>query len=583
METNVLDWLETTAAACPDKPAFLDEDSAVTFADVRREARIIGTAAAKRRAGQKKPIAVMSGRNAHTPAVFLGAVYAGCCYAPMDGTMPVHRLNSILNTLDTDLMIVQRAFYDKAKTLDFAGTILIAEDLLDGTEDAALLSDCRARARELDPLYIIFTSGSTGTPKGVITAQHSLMCYIEDYAGVMGIAREDVLGNQSPLDYIAAVRDIYLPLRFGATTAIIPKELFMSPERLFEYMNDKGVTAVGWSVSALTVPAALGAFECSVPQHLRKVCFSGSVMPCSCLRQWQLALPEARFVNQYGPTEATASCTYYVVPGLVEDTDVLPIGKPYPHYEVFLLSERNEAVPDGEIGEICVKGPILALGYYNSREKTAESFLQNPLNHAYDERIYKTGDLGHFAPDGNLMFHGRKDRQVKHLGHRVELGEIDLAAAKVPGVEDCCALYDQARHRRRPARRSAGLYGAAQDRAAGGHAPARQRQDEHARAGRAHHRRGQTLISLTLLISGGIFIMEQELMDILTDLRPDVDFETETALIDDHILESFDIVSLVAALNDAFDIEIGAKDLVPENFNSAKRLLAMVQRLQDED
>ena len=180
METNVLDWLEVTAAACPDKPAFLDEDSAVTFADVRREARIIGTAAAKFRAGQKRPIAVMSGRNAHTPAVFLGAVYAGCCYAPMDGTMPVHRLNSILNTLDTDLMIVQRAFYDKAKTLDFSGTILIAEELLAGSEDAALLADCRARARELDPLYIIFTSGSTGTPKGVITAQHSLMCYIED-------------------------------------------------------------------------------------------------------------------------------------------------------------------------------------------------------------------------------------------------------------------------------------------------------------------------------------------------------------------------------------------------------------------
>ena len=98
METNVLDWLEVTAAACPDKPAFLDEDSVVTFADVRREARIIGTAAAKFRAGRKKPIAVMSGRNAHTPAVFLGAVYAGCCYAPMDGTMPVHRLNSILKT-----------------------------------------------------------------------------------------------------------------------------------------------------------------------------------------------------------------------------------------------------------------------------------------------------------------------------------------------------------------------------------------------------------------------------------------------------------------------------------------------------
>ena len=117
MDTNVLDWLEVTAAACPDKPAFLDEDSAVTFADVRREARIIGTAAARLRAGRKAPIAVMSGRNAHTPAVFLGAVYAGCCYAPMDGTMPVHRLNSILNTLDTDLMIEDLKALKRGETI----------------------------------------------------------------------------------------------------------------------------------------------------------------------------------------------------------------------------------------------------------------------------------------------------------------------------------------------------------------------------------------------------------------------------------------------------------------------------------
>lgn len=167
METNVLDWLEVTAAACPDKPAFLDEDGRGDLC--RRAARGAhhrARAAAKLRGGRKAPIAVMSGRNAHTPAVFLGAVYAGCCYAPMDGTMPVHRLNSILHTLDTDLMIVQRAFYDKARTLEFGGKILIAEDLLEGCEDAALLADCRARARELDPLYIIFTSGSTGYAQG---------------------------------------------------------------------------------------------------------------------------------------------------------------------------------------------------------------------------------------------------------------------------------------------------------------------------------------------------------------------------------------------------------------------------------
>lgn len=444
MDTNVLEWLERTAVDCPDKTAFLDEQHSVTFAEVLHAAQTIGTALAPYVAGHTRPVAVMSGRNADTPAVFLGVVYSGCCYAPMDGKMPAHRLNSMLHTLQTDLLLVTKEFYEEAQSLDFHGTILVAETLLQGSPNPAVLRRIREAGNELDPLYILFTSGSTGVPKGVVTSHHSLMCYIEDYAGVMDIRSSDVLGNQSPLDYIAAIRDIYLPLRFGATTAIIPKSLFMSPSALFAYLDDKKVTAVGWSVSALTVPTALGAFECCAPRYLCKVCFSGSVMPCSCLRQWQQALPETRFVNQYGPTEATASCTYYVVPGLVDAHDVLPIGKPYPHYRVFLLNEDHTATAPGEIGEICVAGPILALGYYNSPERTAESFLQNPLNTAYDERIYKTGDLGRFAPDGNLEFHGRKDRQVKHLGHRVELGEIDLAAGRIPGIHDCCALYDSA-------------------------------------------------------------------------------------------------------------------------------------------
>ena len=443
MNNLILDYMEQTAARLPEKTAFADEQTSIAFAALVCRAKKVASALIPL-VPPRSVVGFYMDKGVETVVGFMGAVYAGCAYSQLNLRHPAPRVRAMLETLDTPIVVTDRAHLAQLEDINPPARILLIEELEETPLDEDALSVVRAQMIDADPLYVNFTSGSTGTPKGVITAQHSLMCYIEDYAGVMGIARADVLGNQSPLDYIAAVRDIYLPLRFGATTAIIPKELFMSPERLFEYMNDKGVTAVGWSVSALTVPAALGAFECSAPQHLRKVCFSGSVMPCSCLRQWQLALPEARFVNQYGPTEATASCTYYVVPGLVEDTDVLPIGRPYPHYEVFLLSERNEAVPDGEIGEICVKGPILALGYYNSREKTAESFLQNPLNHAYDERIYKTGDLGHFAPDGNLMFHGRKDRQVKHLGHRVELGEIDLAAAKVAGVEDACALYDQA-------------------------------------------------------------------------------------------------------------------------------------------
>jgi len=443
MVINVLEWLEKSAEKYNDKIAYSDEESSLTFLQVKSLAQSIGSALIERGA-DGNPIAVFSGRSVMTVAAFLGVVYSGCSYAPIDSKLPRARIEKIMETLSPSIILTDGENCDFVKELGFDDEkIVLLEDAIRHKADDEKLKKIRRFSNENDPLYIIFTSGSTGNPKGVMTSHHSLMCYIEAYTSVMRIDDKDILGNQSPLDYIAAIRDIYIPLLCGSSTVIIPKMCFSSPAKLFDFMNEKKITSVGWSVSALTVPVSLGAFEHSRPEYLKKVCFSGSVMPGKCLKQWQKNLPDTLFVNQYGPTEATASCTYYVVPGPVEDSDVLPIGKPYPHYEVFLLSEQNEAVPDGEIGEICVKGPILALGYYNSREKTAESFLQNPLNHAYDERIYKTGDLGHFAPDGNLMFHGRKDRQVKHLGHRVELGEIDLAAAKVPGVEDCCALYDQ--------------------------------------------------------------------------------------------------------------------------------------------
>lgn len=179
------------------------------------------------------------------------------------------------------------------------------------------------------------------------------------------------------------------------------------------------------------------------PEYLKKVCFSGSVMPCKYLKVWQQHLPDVLYVNQYGPTEATASCTYYVVENEVDDDTVLPIGVPYENYKITLLSEENAPVPHGEIGEICVSGPILALGYYGNAEKTAESFMQNPLNSNYRDLIYKTGDLGSFDEDGILHFHGRKDRQIKHMGHRIELGEIEETAKQVENVLDCCALYNK--------------------------------------------------------------------------------------------------------------------------------------------
>lgn len=441
MQKNVLDWLESSAKICPDKAVYEDENGKLTFSQVLSIAQSIGTALAEL-VGFGEPVAVLSGRNIYTPAAFLGIVYSGAFYAPLDSTVPEYRLNKILSNLKAKYLVTDREHEALAKRLDFDGEILFIDELEKTAADFKKLQAIRKRAKCTDPLYVIFTSGSSGNPKGVITSHESLICYINAYCSVMGIDENDRLGNQSPLDYIAAIRDIYIPLKCCAAMYIIPKQYFAIPVKLFDILNEAKITSIGWSVSALTLPTAMGAFDHSVPQYLKKVCFSGSVMPCKCLRVWQDNLPDTLFVNQYGPTEATASCTYYVVKDKVSDTDVLPIGEPYDNYSVFLLCEDGTAAPKGEIGEICVSGPILALGYYNDPERTKQAFIQNPLNSSYREIIYKTGDLALVREDGLLEFHGRKDRQIKHLGHRVELDEIEDAAKSMAGVHDCAALYN---------------------------------------------------------------------------------------------------------------------------------------------
>ena len=368
---NVLEWLEATVEKYLDKPAFSDTECSITFRQVYDIARNTGAYLVEQLGVDRTPVAVFAGRKMVTPAYFLGVVYAGRPYAPIDASLPDKRIEKILENLCPGAIVADRESREhvesivdelaKAEGFD-RPQIFIAEDISRFEQVACADSNCkisesagdavtdsendmlavvRRQMSMTDPLYIIYTSGSTGNPKGVMTSHLSLMTYINAYCDVMHIEESDVLGNQSPLDYIAAIRDIYLPLKTGCSTAIIPKEYFMEPNALFDYMNEKKVSSVGWSVSAFTILTSLGAFEEVGLKSLRKICFSGSVMPCRVLRKWQENLPEAHFVNQYGPTEATASCTYYSVDHTVEEDEVLPIGKAYDNYRVFLIDEHG--------------------------------------------------------------------------------------------------------------------------------------------------------------------------------------------------------------------------------------------------
>ena len=442
MQKSVLDWLDLAACRFGDKTVFQTKENSICFSRLLHQSKAIGSYLC----GQimpRSPVAVLTGRRVDTPACFLGIVQAGCFYAPMDASMPVPRLRQNLEVLQASHMIVDREHLETAAALHFSGHIHVLEDILQTPVQEERLAAIRRAITEEDPLYVIFTSGSSGIPKGVITSHHALMCYIESVQKVLQLSDSDVLGNQSPLDYIAAIRDIYLPLLTGASTVILPKNEFSMPTQLFETLDTYGVTTLCWSVAGLEVPAKLHAFDSVKPHFLKKVIFSGSVMPGHVLRVWQQNLPETVFINQYGPTEATASCTYHVVTETVQDDTVLPIGIPYENYRVVLLNEDGTETPDGQTGEICISGPALALGYYHDPVRTAQSFIPNPLCPQYRSLLYKTGDLGSWNEQGELEFHGRRDRQIKHMGHRIELDEIEKTAGMVAGIEQCCALYQK--------------------------------------------------------------------------------------------------------------------------------------------
>jgi amino acid adenylation domain-containing protein len=438
---NVLEWLETSAMADEDKPIYCDRESRITFASVLELSRRIGTAFA-RKLSTNAPVAVFMERCVETPVGYFGVLYSGRAYAPIDAKLPKQRIQKILDTLQPEAILTQTHLKEELTQYMDEDSIYCYEDLIQGENDENCLQIIRRNMIATDPLCVIFTSGSSGTPKGVMLSHQSLMTYLCAYAKVMEIDAEDRIGNQSPLDYIAAIRDIYLPIMKGCQTWLIPKDYFMSPNNLFEYLNEHAITSVGWSVSAFTIASSLGAFsECKL-KTLKKICFSGSVMPCKTLRHWQENLPEAHFVNQYGPTETTASCTYYEVDHLVEEDEVLPIGTAYDGYRVFLLKEDKTEAGINEEGEICVAGPGLTLGYYGDRERTDAAFVINPLETKYPQRMYKTGDIGVWRQDGLLEFHGRRDRQVKHMGHRVELDELEYAANRVAGVKESGSIYD---------------------------------------------------------------------------------------------------------------------------------------------
>ncbi len=447
LQKNVLDYLDASAARFPDKVAFADDQSQFTFAQLAAAAGGLGTLLARHSPRHNQPVVVLINHTAANLAAFLGVLSAGLFYVPLDMQMPLPRLRGILEALSPAAVVYPPGCQEKAQPLADLAPLLSAEEGFLSPHDPAPLAQRRAQVLDIDPVYAIFTSGSTGKPKGIVISHRSVIDFTEWMADACQFTHQDILGNQAPFYFDLSVKDIYLTLKCGATTHIIPKKDFLFPTLLVDFLEEKEVTALVWATSAFHLVANSGILEQKAPTHLRTVILGGEALQAKQLNRWRAALPEVQYTNLYGPTEVTVDCTWYPITRTFADDERIPIGRACANKEVFLLDEQLRPVPPGQPGEICVRGIGLAKGYWDQWDKTNAAFIQDPRNPHYPDLIYRTGDLAVMDTEGVFTFLTRQDGQIKHMGYRIELGEIETALNSLPAIEEAACFFDPEKDR----------------------------------------------------------------------------------------------------------------------------------------
>lgn len=442
---NLLELLDRTAARLPDAPAFCDEETSITWSGLQKGAAAVGTALA-RQGAQGCSVALYLDHEVSCILGMMGTLAAGGFYTVLDIAQPAERIHRITNQLQPAVLLTDVAHLEAARALGVGKTVLTVEEAAATEMDEDLLQGIRAAAVDTDLAYVLFTSGSTGLPKGVAITHRNVLAYSEWAVETFGFGPHTVLGNQTPFYFSMSVTDIYGALRSGACVQILPRRFFSFPVQLLDYLTTRRVNTIYWVPSALGIVANWKALDYTTPPPLRTILFAGEVMPTAKLNYWRFHYPQALFANLYGPTETTDICAYYVVDRDFADDEPLPIGRACANCGLLVLRD-GKPVPAGEEGELCARGSFLAAGYYGLPEKTAERFCQNPLQTAYPETIYRTGDLVRYNDRGELIYCGRMDHQIKHMGYRIEPGEIETAAFGQDKLDNCACLFDQQRDR----------------------------------------------------------------------------------------------------------------------------------------
>jgi len=438
MEKNLFELLICAAKTNPERAAYAAPELTLTYRDLYEKslsaaARIAGDAAVG-----KAVAIVMDARSALMVPVMMGTLAAGCFYAPLDPALPEERLRLIFENLEPAVVIADDKAIDKVRAAAPAAAVFSSADALSHSfDEEAILTRCAAVQPD-DLSMVLYTSGSTGIPKGVAHTHGAMIRWTDATIRKYQLTPDDVLANQSPFYYANSLLELFVPMRLAARVVMVPPSYLSFPARFVRYLLEQHVTELCMTPSSFVAIANSGALSDGLFEEMRLFIMSGEVMPAVQLQQWMNAAPKAHAMNFYGSTEALSVAVDPVI--TAEPGSVIPVGRLLPGVLMRLMDDNGVSVGPDEVGEMYVHSDRMSVGYYRDAERTAASFVPDPLGEV--EGIwFRTGDLGMMSAEGCLRVIGRKDSMFKHHGYRMELGEVEAAVRAVPGCREGCCFY----------------------------------------------------------------------------------------------------------------------------------------------
>jgi amino acid adenylation domain-containing protein len=440
---TIVQCFEQQVQQTPQAIALIGGNEQLTYTELNARANQVAHYLQNMGVQPEELVAVAMDRRIELIVALLGILKAGAAYVPLDPTYPHERRAYKLRDAQVGIILTQT---DLVASLPEHQARVIRLDGDWATIARAARSNPLHCARSAGLAYVLYTSGSTGNPKGVMIQHRGIVNHAQAIAAEFALTPGDRMLQFSNIGFDIFVEEMYPTLLHGGTLVLRPEAIASSTQAFWQFVTDQEITILDLPTAFWhELVDSLERLDRTVPASVRLVCVGGEKASLQAYQQWQARAPHTRWINTYGPTEITVSATWFdpIKEGFDPTIGEIPIGKPLPNVEIYVLDAAQQPVAIGAPGELCIGGPGLARGYLNMPERTAAKFIPHPFAADPGAKLYRTGDQVRYRADGHLEFIGREDFQVKIRGFRIELGEVEAQLAKHPEIRQVVVLVHE--------------------------------------------------------------------------------------------------------------------------------------------